>query len=176
MYKRQGAVNALLDMLPSAFAATSQVDSCMGPAVQAAYMAMNHIGGKLMMFQCTLPSLGQGRLLNRGDDHRNAGTDKEHLERAPADPFFKKMAAECSRQQICVDIFATASPYGDLASLSTLCRYTGGQLYHYPGFRPERDGLKLRNELRHNLTRFTAWEAVCRVRCSKGFRLSLIHI
>ena len=144
----------------------------MGPAVQAAYMAMNHIGGKLMMFQCTLPSLGQGRLLNRGDDHRNAGTDKEHLGRAPADPFFKKMAAECSRQQICVDIFATASPYGDLASLSTLCRYTGGQLYHYPGFRPERDGLKLRNELRHNLTRFTAWEAVCRVRCSKGFRVS----
>ena len=168
----RGAVNALLDILPSAFAATSQVDSCMGPAVQAAYMAMNHIGGKLMMFQCTLPSLGQGRLLNRGDDHRNAGTDKEHLGRAPADPFFKKMAAECSRQQICVDIFATASPYGDLASLSTLCRYTGGQLYHYPGFRPERDGLKLRNELRHNLTRFTAWEAVCRVRCSKGFRVS----
>jgi protein transport protein SEC24 len=32
--------------------------------------------------------------------------------------------------------------------------------------------LKLRNELRHNLTRFTAWEAVCRVRCSKGFRVS----
>jgi protein transport protein SEC24 len=135
-------------------------------------MAMNHIGGKLMMFQCTLPSLGQGRLLNRGDDHRNAGTDKEHLVRAPADPFFKKMAAECSRQQICVDIFASASPYGDLASLSILPRYTGGQLYHYPGFRAERDGLKLRNELRHNLTRFTAWEAVCRVRCSKGFRVS----
>jgi protein transport protein SEC24 len=166
------SVDALLDMLPNAFVGTSQVDSCMGPAVQAAYMAMNHIGGKLMMFQCTLPSLGQGRLLNRGDDHKNAGTDKEHLVRAPADPFFKKMAAECSRQQICVDIFASASPYGDLASLSILPRYTGGQLYHYPGFRAERDGLKLRNELRHNLTRFTAWEAVCRVRCSKGFRVS----
>ena len=166
------AVDALLEMLPNVFVGTSHVDSCMGPAVQAAYMAMNHIGGKLMMFQCTLPSLGQGRLLNRGDDHRNAGTDKEHLVRAPADPFFKKMAAECSRQQICVDIFASASPYGDLASLSILPRYTGGQLYHYPGFRAERDGLKLRNELRHNLTRFTAWEAVCRVRCSKGFRVS----
>jgi protein transport protein SEC24 len=166
------SVDALLDMLPNAFVGTSQVDSCMGPAVQAAYMAMNHIGGKLMMFQCTLPSLGQGRLLNRGDDHRNAGTDKEHLVRAPADPFFKKMAAECSRQQICVDIFASASPYGDLASLSILPRYTGGQLYHYPGFRAERDGLKLRNELRHNLSRVTAWEAVCRVRCSKGFRVS----
>ena len=75
-------------------------------------MAMNHIGGKLMVFQCTLPSLGSGRLLNRGDDHRNAGTDKEHQMRAPADPFFKKISAECSRQQICVDVFASASPCG----------------------------------------------------------------
>jgi hypothetical protein len=166
------AVDALLDMLPNAFAETQQVESCMGPAVQAAYMAMNHIGGKLLMFQSTLPSLGSGRLLNRGDDHRSAGTDKEHLARSPADPFFKKIAAECSRQQICVDVFASASPYADLASLSTLPRYTGGQVYHYPAFRVERDGPRLSKELRHNLTRFTAWEAVCRVRCSKGFRVS----
>ena len=144
----------------------------MGPAIQAAYMAMNHIGGKLMVFQCTLPSLGSGRLLNRGDDHRNAGTDKEHQMRAPADPFFKKISAECSRQQICVDVFASASPYADLASLAVLPRYTGGQVYHYPAFRVERDGPKLKKELAHNLTRFTAWESVCRVRCSKGFRVS----
>ena len=166
------AVEALLDMLPGAFKDTSRVESAMGPAVQAAYMAMSHIGGKLMVFQCTLPSLGSGRLLNRGDDHRNAGTDKEAANRAPADPFYKKMAAECSRQQICVDVFASASPYADLASLSTLPRYTGGELYYYGGFRVERDGPKLTRELTHNLTRFTAWEAVCRVRCSKGFRVS----
>ena len=166
------AVDALLDMLPTAFATTSQVESAMGPAVQAAYMAMSHIGGKLMLFQCTLPSMGSGRLLNRGDDHRHAGTDKEYLLRSPADPFYKKMAAECSRQQICVDVFATGTPYADLASLSTLPRYTGGQVYHYPGFRLVRDAPKLKRELSHNLTRFTAWESVCRVRCSKGFRVS----
>ena len=172
LQESRDAVDALLDMLPGAFAETNQVDSCMGPAIQAAYMAMNHIGGKLMVFQCTLPSLGSGRLLNRGDDHRNAGTDKEHQMRAPADPFFKKISAECSRQQICVDVFASASPYADLASLAVLPRYTGGQVYHYPAFRVERDGPKLKKELAHNLTRFTAWEAVCRVRCSKGFRVS----
>lgn len=165
-------VDAVLDLIPRAFAETTQVESCMGPALQAAYMAMNAVGGKLLIFQCTLPSLGVGRLLNRGDDHKNAGTDKEHLTRGPADPFFKKIAAECSRQQICVDIFASASPYADLASLSTLPRYTGGAVYHYPGFRVGRDAKKLSKELKHNLTRFTAWEAVCRVRCSKGFRVS----
>jgi protein transport protein SEC24 len=82
------------------------------------------------------------------------------------------MAAECSRQQICVDVFVSGAPYADLASLSTLPRYTGGQVYHYPGFREARDAPRLRRELHHNLTRFTAWEAVCRVRCSKGFRVS----
>ena len=45
-------------------------------------------------------------------------------------------------------------------------------MYHYPGFRVGRDAKKLSKELKHNLTRFTAWEAVCRVRCSKGFRVS----
>ena len=53
LQESRDAVDALLDMLPGAFAETNQVDSCMGPAIQAAYMAMNHIGGKLMVFQCT---------------------------------------------------------------------------------------------------------------------------
>ena len=60
LQESRDAVDALLDMLPGAFAETNQVDSCMGPAIQAAYMAMNHIGGKLMVFQCTLPSLDSG--------------------------------------------------------------------------------------------------------------------
>jgi protein transport protein SEC24 len=34
----RAAVDALLDLLPGAFANTSQVESAMGPAVQAAYM------------------------------------------------------------------------------------------------------------------------------------------
>jgi protein transport protein SEC24 len=59
-------VDAVLDLIPRAFAETTQVESWMGPALQAAYMAMNAVGGKLLIFQCTLPSLGVGRLLNRG--------------------------------------------------------------------------------------------------------------
>lgn len=38
-----------------------------------------------------------------------------------------------------------------------------------------RDGAKLTAEIRHNLTRPTAWEAVMRVRCSKGLRISSFH-
>eukprot|EP00967_Tisochrysis_lutea_P129227 scaffold222004_cov17-Tisochrysis_lutea.AAC.1 len=43
------------------------------------------------------------------------------------------------------------------------------------GFTAARDGAKLRAELSHNLTRATAWEAVMRVRCSRGLRISSFH-
>jgi hypothetical protein len=48
-------------------------------------------------------------------------------------------------------------------------------LYFYPGFISQRDGVKLRNELSHNLTRTTGWEAVMRMRCSKGMRIGTFH-
>ena len=44
-----------------------------------------------------------------------------------------------------------------------------------PGFTAARDGAKLRAELSHNLTRATAWEAVMRVRCSRGLKISSFH-
>lgn len=48
-------------------------------------------------------------------------------------------------------------------------------MYYYPGFTANRDGTKLTAEITHNLTRATAWEAVMRIRCSKGLRISSFH-
>ena len=59
------------------------------------------------------------------------------------------------RQQIAADVFAFPSQYMDLASLGTLCKYTCGQLYHYPQFNAAQHAPKLRHELRNNLTRTT---------------------
>lgn len=151
------------------------------------------------MFQSTLPSLGVGRLKLRGDDLRIYGTDREHLLRIPEDPFYKQMAAEFTKYQIGVDIYASSDKYCDVASLGatpslliaskpflgnsfqidlnvlnltgTLSKYTGGQLYYYPSFRGETHHEKLRFDLSRNLTRETAWEAVMRVRCGKGLYL-----
>lgn len=46
------------------------------------------------------------------------------------------------------------------------------QVYYYPGFYIQRDGLKLSADLKRNLTRTTGWEAVMRIRCSRGLRIS----
>ncbi|GLC34598.1 hypothetical protein PLESTB_001244000 [Pleodorina starrii] len=170
----RAVVDALLEALPNNFAGTAQVESAMGPALQAAFMVTSHIGGKLLLFQSSVPSLGVGKVKSR-EAPAAYGTEREPALRNPDDPFFKRYAAECSRVQITVDVFAMAMQHCDLASLAAIPRYTCGELYHYPGFMSQRDGPKLHSEVVHNLTRPTAWEAVMRVRCSKGLRISAFH-
>lgn len=51
-------------------------------------------------------------------------------------------------------------------------QFTGGQLYYYPAFRADKDGEKLFRDVIRNITRETGWEAVMRVRTSKGLKVS----
>ena len=164
-------VDATLDVIATSFLETDIQESAMGPALQAAYSAVSQIGGKLMIFQSTLPSIGAGRLLSRDDARGYEANSKEHELRNPADNFYKSMAAECSRQQVCVDVFCTSVPYADIASMCVLPKYTGGDVRYYPQFSLAKDEVKFKTELTRNLTRDVAWESVCRVRCSKGFRV-----
>lgn len=166
----------LLDSLPFSFAGNQKVDSAMGPALQAAFLVMNHVGGKLLLFQAAPPSLGIGKIKAR-DNPALYGTDREYALRSPDDPFYKRFSAEASRFQICIDVFAAGSTYQDIPSLGTLAKYTGGQIYYYPGFSADKEGgaEKLFAEVSRNLTRETAWEAVMRIRCSKGLRVSAFY-
>lgn len=171
----RSVVEAFLDSLPSMFQDNVNVESAFGPALKAAFMVMSQLGGKLLVFQSTLPSFGVGRLRLRGDDFRVYGTDKEHTFRIPEDPFYKQMAAEFTKNQIGADIYTFSDKYSDLASLGALAKYTGGQVYHYPSFQASVHQEKLRHELARGLTRETAWEAVMRIRCGKGVRFTSYH-
>lgn len=44
-------MEALLEALPANFAASTAVDCATGPALQAAFLVMSHVGGKLLLFQ-----------------------------------------------------------------------------------------------------------------------------
>ncbi|KAI9071392.1 hypothetical protein K1719_046636 [Acacia pycnantha] len=171
----RSVVETFLDSLPSMFQNNANIESAFGPALKAAFMVMSQLGGKLLIFQNTLPSLGVGRLKLRGDDAHVYGTDKEHMLRLPEDPFYKQMAAEFSKYQICANVYAFSDKYTDIASLGTLAKYTAGQVYYYPAFQSTIHGEKLRHELRRDLTRETAWEAVLRIRCGKGVRFATFH-
>ncbi|CAJ1870450.1 unnamed protein product [Sphenostylis stenocarpa] len=171
----RSVVESFLDCLPTMFQDNVNLESAFGPALKAAFMVMSQLGGKLLIFQNSLPSLGIGRLKLRGDDSRVYGTDKEHGLRLPEDPFYKQMAAEFSKYQISANVYAFSDKYTDVASLGTLAKYTAGQVYYYPAFQSAIHGDKLSHELRRDLTRETAWEAVMRIRCAKGVRFTTYH-
>ena len=174
LVESRAAIDTLLDSLASMHAATTTQDSCLGPALQTAFMVMQHCGGKLMVFQSSMPNLGEGKLRVR-EDPRLYGSEKEATLRQPGSPFYKKLAAECSRVQISVDQFLAPQGPIDAFSLSALSRYTCGSMYVYPRFHASRDGERMHNEIQRNLTRQAGWEAVMRVRCSKGLRISAFH-
>jgi hypothetical protein len=48
-----------------------------GPALNAAKRVIQHVGGKLCLFQSSLPTIGEGALKMR-DNPRLLGSDKEH--------------------------------------------------------------------------------------------------
>ena len=56
--------------------------------------------------------------------------------------------------------------------MSKLSVLTGGSLHSYPTFSSLSQSPKLYDELRHACTRETAWEAVMRVRLSKGWNIA----
>ena len=119
-------IEYLLDSLPSMFEENTNIESAFGPALKAALMVMSQLGGKLLIFQSTLPSLGVGRLKLRVDDPRIYGTNKEHIIRVAEDPFYKQMAADLTKYQIGVNLYPFSDKYTDIASLGTLSKYTGG--------------------------------------------------
>jgi hypothetical protein len=54
--------------------------------------------------------------------------EREAQLRNPEDAFFKRYAGEASSRQITLDVFLGTNGYADLASLSSIPRYTCGQV------------------------------------------------
>lgn len=181
-------VEALLDRLPAMFAATQNLDSALGPALKSAFQLMQHVGGKLHTFVTALPSVGEAKLRNR-EDARGAPAGGRPASAQPKsnaagavnglllaeEGFYKKLAVECSRQQVCVDVWLFGAAYCDCVTIGQLAKHTGGSVTHMPAFSAPRDGEALARELTHNLTREQGWEAVMRVRCSQGLKITAFH-
>ncbi|WAQ81817.1 hypothetical protein PtA15_2A129 [Puccinia triticina] len=170
------AIETLATKLNDMFKDSHCMGNAMGPALQAAYKLISHIGGKIMVLSASLPSLGPGALKAR-EDPKVLGTSKESSLLQAATGFYKSFAIDCSRSQVSVDMWLFSSVYADVASLSCLPRYTGGNTYFYPAFNAARaeDALKFAHEFGQVLASPIALEAVMRVRASRGIRLSAFH-
>ncbi|KAL1881359.1 hypothetical protein VTK73DRAFT_4366 [Phialemonium thermophilum] len=172
---RENIENFLLK-LPDMFANNQSNSSCMGSALRAGHKLISPLGGKMVVLTATLPNVGYGKLEMR-EDKKLLGTSKESSLLQTQNSFYKSFAVECSKNQVSIDMFLFSSQYQDVASLSNLPRYTGGQTWFYPGWnagRPE-DAIKFASEFSDYLSSEIGLEAVLRVRATVGLRMNMFY-
>lgn len=168
------AIEALLLGFPGYFDGTANTGFALGPALRAGHKLVLSVGGKLVVFAASLPSVGEGKLTVR-DEQAHSGKPKEaQALLLAADKFYKSFAVDCYGIQVTVDLFLTASKYQDVATLSNLPRFTAGQTHFYPSWSciKAEDVTKLLREVSDHLSMDIALEAVLRVRGSTGLRMS----
>jgi protein transport protein SEC24 len=136
----------------------------------------SHNAGKLSVLSASLPNLGHAALTDRNDP-KLLGTSKEGTLLQPASAFYKSFAVDCSKQQVSIDMFLFGSSYQDVATLSNLPRYTGGQTWFYPGWLASRseDSIKFAKEFHSYLSAEIGLEAVLRVRATTGLRMNAFY-
>ncbi|XP_076005249.1 protein transport protein Sec24B isoform X2 [Genypterus blacodes] len=170
-------VTDLLTSLPAMFSQSRETHSALGPALQAAFKLMSPTGGRISVFQTQLPTVGAGLLHSREDPNQRSSTKGvQHL--GPATDFYKKLALDCSGQQIGVDLFLLSSQYADLASLACVSKYSAGSIFYYPSFHHIHNTAQLekfQRDLERYLTRKIGFEAVMRIRCTKGLSIHTFH-
>ncbi|XP_028277242.1 protein transport protein Sec24A isoform X2 [Parambassis ranga] len=170
-------VQDLLKSLPNLFEKTMETQSALGSALQAAFKLLSPTGGRMSVFQTQLPNLGAGALQSREDPNQRASAkDIQHL--SPATDFYKKLALDCSGQQVAVDLFMLSAQYCDLASLGCISRYSAGSVYYYPSYHHQHNPgqvERFQKDLKRYLTRKIGFEAVMRIRCTKGLSIHTFH-
>ncbi|XP_013184466.2 protein transport protein Sec24A [Amyelois transitella] len=180
--ERRELVRELLAVLPQRHAApgaphaAAASSACaLGAALQAAYKLMAPTGGRITVFQTCLPNVGPGALQPREDPNARSSKEVAHLN--PATDFYKRLALDCSGAQVAVDLFLLNSQYSDLATLSGMSKFSAGTVYHIPLFLASRpwQAEKLRRSLTRYLTRKIGFEAVMRVRCTRGISIHTFH-
>ncbi|XP_066303668.1 protein transport protein Sec24C-like isoform X4 [Branchiostoma lanceolatum] len=180
----RAVIDSLLEQIPQMFSDTRETEICLGPVVQAGLEALKaaDCAGKLFVFQTSLPlAEAPGKLKNR-DDRKLLGTDKEKTLFQPQTGFYQTLGKECVAQGCCVDIFLFPNQYVDVATISEVCKLTGGQLYKYNFFTTEQttqhhnpmeavnDGERFIQDLTQDIQRPIVFDAIMRVRTSTGFR------
>ncbi|XP_060080427.1 protein transport protein Sec24A-like isoform X2 [Ylistrum balloti] len=166
----------LLNQLPNLFEGNMETGSALGPALQAAYKLMASNGGRVTVMQTVLPTVGPGALQAREDTNQRTTKNVSNL--GPATDFYKKLALDCSAQQTAVDLFMMNGQYADLATVSCISKYSGGSVEYYPSFHAVKNKSladKFEEDLRRYFTRKIGFEAVMRIRCTKGLSIHTFH-
>lgn len=164
--------------------------SCGGAALVFLSNALAVTGGRGTLLTWRRPNFGVGTLPFREESQAlllgrskventrtyvpvQAQSKPEGKEDEAAAVFYSKLAEECVKHRVTLDVVMHTGPVSPnnflgLGSLGEFCRVTSGTLYWLQTVNWEES---LYNELRNNLRAFTGWDAVFKVRCSAGVQI-----
>lgn len=161
--------------------------SALGPALTAAYKALAPYGGRITLIQATLPNAGNpndGSVLTNREDPNSRTTSSSNINNLtpllnPGTDFYKKLALECCEHQIAVDLFDLSQSYSDLATAGSISKYCAGSIHYYGNAQSAGNNNSLlarfEEDIKHYLTRDIGFEAVMRMRCTRGLSIHTFH-
>ncbi|KAK6747569.1 hypothetical protein RB195_000642 [Necator americanus] len=174
--KNIDAVRSFVEKLPVLFERTNSSSNCLGCALKIVHELIAEIGGRITVLQATLPNTGPASLKPREDPNQRADNDVQNL--VPATDFYKTLALECTGHQIALDLFLLNTQYADLSTLSEIAKFSTGCVYHFPNYHCLNDIIQVKRFEKifaRYLTRKIGFEAVLRIRCSRGLSLSTFY-
>ncbi|KAI0228855.1 COPII subunit, partial [Massospora cicadina] len=126
------AINAFLESLEMLFEGSRKTSNCLGSVLKAFSDARSSGAGSLLVFQTTLPNIGQGALVKTGGVSL-LGTSKEYKLLNDKSQFYKNLTLSLNGNERSVDFFIFNADF-DLPSVAPLARNTGGLVFYYPRF------------------------------------------
>ncbi|VDK65559.1 unnamed protein product [Onchocerca ochengi] len=171
LHKNIDVIRLFIQNLPALYESNSSTSCCLGAALTAAHELIADIGGRITVLLTVIPDVGPGALRSREDPNQRAASEVPNL--CPANDYYKRLALECTGHQIAVDLFLMNSQYSDLSTLGST-----GCVFHFPNYHINHDQVQVKRfqkQLNRYLVRKIGFEAVLRIRCTKGLSLHTFY-
>ncbi|CAF0997730.1 unnamed protein product [Rotaria sordida] len=172
----RSTIETFLNELPKIYQDNHETDSALGSALQIAGKLLDQTGGRITVIQTRIPNINPGALQELVGS--GGQTAKEPTNIGPTSDFYKKLSLDYASLQIACDLFLLNSHHIDLATLSCISKYSGGEVKYYAGFhsvqRPH-EVERFENDLRRYLQRKIGFEAVMRLRSPPAMAIHTFH-
>nr|XP_053631901.1 protein transport protein Sec24C-like [Cherax quadricarinatus] len=165
-------IDKLMECIPENFKDTRETSGAFAGAIRAGMEALRASGrvGKLFVFHSSLPVGSGASSLKMREDRKLLGTEKEKTVLNPQTTYYNNLGQDLVAAGCSVDLYIFNDSYVDLATIGQVARLTGGQCYKYTFFQSNKDGPRFLNDLKLNIGRNIAFDAVMRIRTSQGVR------
>lgn len=176
----------LLESIPRIYSETKVIDSAFGAMMTVSLEMLKDIGGRVFVFQTSLPTIGIGLLKNRdslsaggmsggaGNNNVQNSIDRPDPLLQPQGDFYVKLGQQASIAGVSYNMFLSPVGFVDFATTGHLVTKTNGHLELYDQVGTPSYRRKISTDLSHVLQKPFVYDAIVRVRCSGALQFQEI--